>query len=97
VLDRDGPGGGIELAPDIKVAADPAVSGDSETPQVQRVRTLEHVFAGFQLFWHQEQALRLGSKRTSFVVTSGTGSGKSLTYLGTVFHGLFSKGYGKRG
>lgn len=56
---------------------------------------LEHVFAGFQLYWHQEQALRLGSKRTSFVVTSGTGSGKSLTYLGTVFHGLFSKGYGE--
>ena len=55
---------------------------------------LEHVFAGYQLYWHQEQALRLGSKQKSFVVTSGTGSGKSLTYLGTVFNGLLSKGHG---
>ena len=55
---------------------------------------LKNIFAGYQLYWHQEQALRLGSKRKSFVVTSGTGSGKSLTYLGTIFNGLFSKGYG---
>lgn len=55
---------------------------------------LAHVFAGYQLYWHQEQALRLGSKRKSFVVTSGTGSGKSLTYLGTVFNGLFSNRHG---
>lgn len=56
---------------------------------------LERVFAGYQLYWHQEQALRLGAKKQSFVVTSGTGSGKSLTYLGTVFNSLFSTGPGK--
>src|SRR5689334_19362720 len=32
---------------------------------------LEHVFAGYRLYWHQEQALRLGTKGRSFVVTSG--------------------------
>ena len=36
----------------------------------------------------------MGSNRKSFVVTSGTGSGKSLTYLGTIVNGLFDKGYG---
>jgi hypothetical protein len=56
---------------------------------------LENVFKGYQLYWHQEQALRLGAKKQSFVVTSGTGSGKSLTYLGTAFHSLFSTGPGK--
>jgi len=56
---------------------------------------LAKVFANYQLYWHQEQALRLGAKKQSFVVTSGTGSGKSLTYLGTVFNSLFSTGYGK--
>lgn len=56
---------------------------------------LTKVFAAYQLYWHQERALRLGSKHQSFVVTSGTGSGKSLTYLGTAFNGLFSNGYGK--
>lgn len=55
---------------------------------------LERVFAGYKLYWHQERALRLGAKRESFIVTSGTGSGKSLTYLGTVFNGLFAKGHG---
>ena len=35
---------------------------------------------------------RLGSSNQSFIVTSGTGSGKSLTYLGTVLDQLFKAG-----
>ncbi len=50
---------------------------------------LGKVFKGYQLYSHQETALRLGSQGKSFVVTSGTGSGKSLTYLGTIFNSLF--------
>lgn len=34
-----------------------------------------------RLHLHQEEAIRKGCQRRSFVVTSGTGSGKSLTYL----------------
>lgn len=34
---------------------------------------------------HQEQAIRKGVDRNSFVVTSGTGSGKSLAYLVPIF------------
>ena len=53
---------------------------------------LEHVFKGYSLFAHQSEAIRLGSKNESFIVTSGTGSGKSLTYLGTVLDQLFKAG-----
>ena len=56
---------------------------------------LRNIFHGYTLYTHQMQALSLGAKRKSFVVTSGTGSGKSLTYLGTIFNGLFSTGYGQ--
>jgi len=35
----------------------------------------------FRLYAHQEQALRLYARRQPYVLTTGTGSGKSLTYL----------------
>ena len=35
----------------------------------------------FHLYWHQEQALRIAARRQPYIVTTGTGSGKSLTYL----------------
>ena len=38
---------------------------------------------------HQERAFRLGTEGKSFVVTSGTGSGKSLTYLVPIFDFVF--------
>lgn len=50
---------------------------------------LKDVFSGFNLYRHQVQALRHGTSGENFVVTSGTGSGKSLTYLGTVFDHVF--------
>ena len=53
------------------------------------------VFKGFSLYSHQIEAMRLGAKPSSFVVTSGTGSGKSLTYLGSIFNHLFCSGAGK--
>jgi superfamily II DNA/RNA helicase len=39
----------------------------------------------FKLYRHQVDAIKLGAAGKGFVVTSGTGSGKSLTYIGTVF------------
>lgn len=56
---------------------------------------LGHVFQGYSLFAHQTEAIRLGSAAQSFIVTSGTGSGKSLTYLGTVLDQLFKVKSGK--
>ncbi len=55
---------------------------------------LANVFHGYTLYTHQVEAIRLGSAPRSFVVTSGTGSGKSVTYLGSVFNDLFKNGLG---
>lgn len=48
------------------------------------------VFKGYNLYRHQVEAIRLGTALRSFIVTSGTGSGKSLTYIGSIFHYLLS-------
>lgn len=47
---------------------------------------LQGAFKNFTLYKHQLEALEKGNKKESFIVTSGTGSGKSLTYLGTIFN-----------
>ena len=49
---------------------------------------LKDIFSGFQLYEHQAQAIELGSQEKDFIVTSGTGSGKSLTYISTIFNHL---------
>lgn len=41
-----------------------------------------------RLYRHQRQAIELGVRREPFVVTSGTGSGKTLTYLIPIVHGV---------
>lgn len=46
------------------------------------------IFKGYNLYKHQADAIKLGAKGKDFVVTSGTGSGKSLTYIGSIFHHL---------
>ena len=55
----------------------------------------QDIFSGFSLFRHQVEAIRIGSQGKDFVVTSGTGSGKSLTFLGTIFNHLLNNGTGK--
>ena len=50
------------------------------------------IFKGYRLYRHQREAISRGLKEQSFVVTSGTGSGKSLTYIGTIFNHLLEKG-----
>jgi hypothetical protein len=49
------------------------------------------IFKGYHLYQHQQEAITLGAKGRDFVVTSGTGSGKSLTYIGTIFNQLLTK------
>jgi superfamily II DNA/RNA helicase len=57
-------------------------------------KDIEKIFTGFSLYRHQVEAISLGSREEDFVVTSGTGSGKSLTYLGTIFNHLLKNGNG---
>src|SRR5690606_20344860 len=47
-------------------------------------------FKGYSLYRHQVEAISLGTKGSDFIVTSGTGSGKSLTYMGTIFQHLLN-------
>ncbi len=39
------------------------------------------IFTGYSLYRHQVEAIQLGTAGKDFIVTSGTGSGKSLTYI----------------
>lgn len=52
---------------------------------------LADVLKGYSLYKHQVEAIQLGISGRDFIVTSGTGSGKSLTYIGTIFHELLSR------
>jgi superfamily II DNA/RNA helicase len=51
---------------------------------------IRDIFKGYKLYHHQVEAIRLGTAGKDFIVTSGTGSGKSLTYIGSIFHHLLS-------
>lgn len=53
---------------------------------------LERIFGSYNLYHHQTEAIRKGAKGNSFVVTSGTGSGKSLTFLATIFNRILKSG-----
>lgn len=55
---------------------------------------LKKIFGNYSLYKHQIEAIRKGVKGESFVVTSGTGSGKSLTFLASIFNKIISDGEG---
>jgi superfamily II DNA/RNA helicase len=57
--------------------------------------SVKTAFGKYNLYKHQVEALRIGMSGKGFVVTSGTGSGKSLTYLATIFNNIFQKGFNK--
>lgn len=50
-----------------------------------------NIFDGYSLYKHQVEAVKLGVSGKDFVVTSGTGSGKSLTYIATIFDRLLKE------
>lgn len=50
----------------------------------------------WSIYKHQSEAIIKGNQEKDFIVTSGTGSGKSLTYISTIFNHLF-KNQGKPG
>ncbi|MFD1255225.1 DEAD/DEAH box helicase [Mucilaginibacter terrae] len=43
----------------------------------------------WSIYKHQTEAIIKGNEGKGFIVTSGTGSGKSLTYISTIFNYLF--------
>jgi superfamily II DNA/RNA helicase len=51
-------------------------------------------FGDIPLYKHQEEAIEIGLKREHFVVSSGTGSGKTLTYLVPIVDWIFRNAVG---
>jgi superfamily II DNA or RNA helicase len=45
--------------------------------------------SSWSIYRHQAEAIQKGNQGKGFIVTSGTGSGKSLTYISTIFNFLF--------
>lgn len=59
-------------------------------------QNLSKAFGNYILYKHQTEAIQTGIENRGFIVTSGTGSGKSLTYLATIFNSIFNQGINKR-
>jgi ATP-dependent helicase YprA (DUF1998 family) len=55
-------------------------------------RDLSKALGSYNLHRHQVEAIKIGIQNKGFVVTSGTGSGKSLTFLATIFNEIFNIG-----
>ncbi len=54
-------------------------------------------FLPYDLHRHQSEAIEKGVREESFIVTSGTGSGKSLTYLSSIFNYILTNGANQSG
>jgi ATP-dependent helicase YprA (DUF1998 family) len=55
-------------------------------------KVLYDTIGNFKLYKHQVEAIKLGvEEKKSFVVTSGTGSGKTLTYLATILNNILQR------
>ncbi len=78
-----------KLWPDPLLQFNPAYDQAGSVEDLVKERLLHpdapNIFRGYYLYRHQLEAVRLGTNSRDFVVTSGTGSGKSLTYIATIF------------
>jgi len=79
-----------KLWPEPLVQFNPTFEGGSSVQSLVNEgvlhKDLEKIFRGYDLYRHQEEAIRIGASGREFIVTSGTGSGKSLTFLATIFN-----------
>ena len=84
------------LWPEPLIQFNPAFEIDGSVHDVvQRLHLqpgLAAAFRDFTLYKHQVRALELGSRSQDFIVTSGTGSGKSLTYISAILNDLLARG-----
>lgn len=81
-----------KLLPEPLVQFNPTFEKKNSLSELGLHAELGSIFEGFELFRHQEEAIRLGAEGKEFVVTSGTGSGKSLTYIATIFNHILNQG-----
>lgn len=81
-----------KLLPEPLVQFNPTFEQNNSLSSLGLHPELGSIFEGFELFRHQEEAILLGAAGKEFVVTSGTGSGKSLTYIATIFNHILNQG-----
>ncbi|MDI6400717.1 DEAD/DEAH box helicase [Balneolaceae bacterium ANBcel3] len=78
-----------EYLPEPLLQFNPSYSEGASFDQLETEQVIDpgikKLFGNFTLYKHQEQAICLGTDHHSFIVTSGTGSGKSLTFMATIF------------
>ena len=83
-----------KLWPEPLLQFNPSFEKDGSLDDLVKSETLHpdirDIFKGYKLYHHQVEAIRLGTSGQDFIVTSGTGSGKSLTYIGSIFHHMLS-------
>jgi hypothetical protein len=84
-----------KLWPDPLLQFNPAYEQAGSIEDIAQTGTLHYsmpdIFKGYSLYRHQLEAIHLGVAGKDFVVTSGTGSGKSLTYIASIFHRLLTE------
>lgn len=83
------------LGPKERIQFNPAYKTGRTVEQIRSENNIDlhedlSLFFPNQFYQHQEDALILGSQDKEFVVTSGTGSGKSRTYIATIFNYLLN-------
>ena len=87
---------GSFFLPDALIQFNPSYKTDLTLDELEKERFIEpelnKIFGNYRLYHHQVEAIRKGVNGESFVVTSGTGSGKSLTFLATIFNSILKDG-----
>lgn len=53
--------------------------------------TMLKVLKGYRLYQHQVDGIKIGNEGKGYIVTSGTGSGKSLIYISTILNSLLAQ------
>lgn len=75
--------------PDPLIQFNPTFAKEASLEQLDGVHPdLTTIFGEYTLYKHQVEALLWGIQKKEFIVTSGTGSGKSLTFLATIFNDI---------
>jgi hypothetical protein len=83
---------GSFFLPDALIQFNPSYKTDLTLDELEKEKLIEpelkKIFGSYKLYHHQVEAIRKGVNAESFVVTSGTGSGKSLIFLATIFNSI---------
>jgi ATP-dependent helicase YprA (DUF1998 family) len=67
----------------------------SECSQIFRIKKNEGLGKPIQLYKHQAEAIKIAHVGHNYILTTGTGSGKSLAYIVPIVNHVLNSGSGK--